>query len=1494
MLRLFTTLCIVVSLVQTIGAQVNYTANERVTPYTGQFRPGMNMGYYPGWDNKQLADVSLGNPDIGQKGLGARSIRGGMAEQVLDYFGYNLLRTDFDHYKKLGGGEHVAIVGGPVTEAYRDKKMYCPNTPSPLFDNLYTPIWDGGANGTPYNDQNYYAAYLYRLVSAYKDDVRFWEVWNEPGLDYANLGWRDENYPGNWWQEGPKPCEYILAAPLYHYIRILRISWEIIKTVDPDGYVCLGSVGYQSMLNAILSNTDNPNQGDVSTDYPLTGGAYFDCIAYHSYPHFDGSTINIGANFYQRHSDAAADGVVAYRDYYQQILNRYGYDGGRFPKKEWIVTEINSPRKAHTFQYFAGKDAQINHLVKAFMLAKINKISQIHWFQLFDQRNDNEATFEFHQMGMYKKIEGKSPYEQELNDAGMAIKTVSDLVYDSEYDAAETASMQLPAAVRGYAFRRPNGSFVYAVWAKTTKDLSEEAAATYSFPASIAGDMIRYDWDWGHTGKTNTSNGLNITLDARPVFLVKANTVSCQVAINITNLACNNNNTPTNAADDTYSFTMTVNGKNIGSTWRATINGGSPISGQYGTPINLGPYRISSGNRIIRVTDGIAADCNAQQTVNAPESCSMGAPSGITPPNYTANERVKPYTGRFRPGINMGYYEPWNNQQLADVSVGNPALGEKGIGARSIRGGLYEEVLDKFGFSLVKPDFAHYKRLGAGENVAIVGGPAYNNRDYTQYCPGKPSALFANLYTPIWDGGANGTPYNDDNHYAAYLYKIATTYKDDVRFWEIWNEPGLDLRGDIGGIGWRDQQYPGNWWQEGPTPCDYILSAPLYHYIRTLRISWEIIKAVDPDAYVCLGSVGYQSMLNAILRNTDNPQNGDVASDFPLTGGAYFDCISFHSYPHFDGSTVNFGNNTFQRHSDRAAEGVVLYRDYYQQILDQYGYNGVRFPKKEWIVTEINSPRKAFTGEFFAGKDAQINHLMKAFVQGKINGIHQLHWYQLFDQKKESEANFEFHLMGLYKNNAGQKPYEQQINEVGIATKTMTDMIYNTDYDPEETAKMQVPSNIAGYAFKRSNGTHVYMLWAKTTVDKSEEALAFYSFPVSFGTQFMTRYNWDWGYTGQSSNVSIVDIRLDARPVFFTKSGNIDINDCKIEAVVASLDCNTNTTGADPDDDLYSFSLSVTGANTGEGWTASVDGRNVSGQYGSPLLFGPYAISSGGRTVTIRDNSTQNCRTEVTVLPPPPCSNDRNAVCRSVSDFPWHDWISEVQIGTFNNKSDKQPLSDFTAQTVDLIRGRTVPITLTAGFAWFTYDEAWKIWIDYNQNGKFEESTEVAFSALMPKVPDGTWNQSLNGAITIPSYALPGKTRMRISMKRGKTVASPCERIPFGEIEDYSVNIIVPGVSDLGGGASNRSSAAGLTGIQVYPNPAKARTVLDLATFMKQENVRLSLYNSLGQLVSDQVLDVVNDRYFSIDLKGLAVGPYMIRVQSSNGEVVSKQLIVTD
>ena len=514
--------------------------------------------------------------------------------------------------------------------------------------------------------------------------------------------------------------------------------------------------------------------------------------------------------------------------------------------------------------------------------------------------------------------------------------------------------------------------------------------------------------------------------------------------------------------------------------------------------------------------------------------------------NFTANDIVNPYTDVFRPGTNLGYQDDsalYQDEDLANIAAGNPSAGVLGAGAKAIRPSLPSVFVDNWGLDIRRPTFSHYDDLGLKDLTCFVGYPAEWQRDMNTYngC-GAQSTMFANLYEPIWDGGANGTPYNDDNYYAAYLYEVVSNYTQYVKFWEIWNEPGFDLTGNRA---WRPPGDPvGNWWDRDPDPCEYILRAPIENYVRTLRISYEIVKSISPDDYVAIAGVGSESFLDAILRNTDEPTEGKVTAEYPFGGGAYFDVMGFHSYPDIDGTVrywePSIGGFVYSRHSDGAANGISVRQDLYQAVLDNYGYDGTTYPKKEWIITEINVPRKPFKEDSMGDLDLQINYMAKAVVRAMKDDVRQMHIYSIFEEETEANATEEFHLLGLYKNLDFNGPYEDlQINDQGIAYKSASDALFGTRYDAAKTASLNLPASMDGGAFLDPQGNYVYCLWAKTTIDRSEQASASYSFPSSFNLNSVYKREWNFAYTGEQEQVSSNNISFDATPVFFTENASL-------------------------------------------------------------------------------------------------------------------------------------------------------------------------------------------------------------------------------------------------------------------------------------------------------------------------------------------------------------------
>jgi PKD repeat protein len=1190
-------------IVTPIFAQVDYTANDQVTPYDGGFRPGLNSGFYPGFTDEDLADLAAGNPMIGNKGVGAKALRPGLFESFTAEWGVDSRIETFQHYLDLDIKDNTVIVGFP-SPAHQDPTFYCPDVQSQLFANMYEPIWDDGSDGTPYNEDNYYAAYLWEVVNTYKDYVGFWEIWNEPGFDYTgSTGYLLPGNEGNWWENNPDPCDYKLRAPIFNYVRLLRISWEIIKSVDETGYVVVSGTGYPSFLDAIMRNTDNPTDGSVTDDYPLGGGAYFDVMGFHSYPHFDGSLreysneINGFINY--RHSDAAAEGFNRTRGQYQDVLDVYGYDGTTYPEKLWTITECNLPR-AQYGEYIGSPEAQRNFMIKAYVACAADDFVQLDIYKIAEDLTDETAVNEFDIMGLYYQLSVEDGYFNEANDAGIAMRTATQLLFGKDYDADQTAAMNLPEDVKGGAFADEFGNFTYVIWAKTDIDMSEEASATYSFPTEWEmNDLVRREWDFGETSSSNLISNTDIPLTGAPIFLSEQvfsadvllgcapltvqftdlselNAVSWewefaagenQTSSNVQNpeveLTNPGNYTATMQAFDADGnllisqsqeiivvaptvpmFSSSISGPIISLANESSINSqsffwefGDGITSTEPSPTHV--YYESGEYTLSLTTTNECGPVTYSETVNA-----------IAPSIYyveeTADDHVPVFEDEFRAGYNFKFYPNWTDEDVANIAAGNTNEGIKGVGAKSVRTFLGEFFVDFWDYDVRLSTFQHYANLGIQDNTLTLDFPSETSKETTEYCPGQPSKLFNSLYLDIWDDGTDGTPINEENPYATYVYNMVLTYGPYVKYWEIVNAPDFDLTGELG---YLPPGEPGNWWENNPEPCDYQLRAPIFHYIRTLRISYEVIKFLEPEDYVAISGIGFPAFLDAVMRNTDNPADGSVAPGYELGGGAYFDVVGIKSYPHFDGATsyydTDIGGFAYDRHSDAAADGISLAKGRFEEVLENYGY-GTTKPAKEWIIAEANVPRFAFD-EFLGGEEVQRNWITKAYIEAQKNDIHQFNIFNLTEREYAGNANSPFDVMGLYQRLDEASVGSQIVNDEGIALRTTSLLLFGRDYDHERTLAMNLPEDVNGAAFIDGNGDYNYVLWARTDTDNSEANLATYSFPSNFDLDDLYKREWDFGETETTEIISSSNISLTALPIFLNENAEV------LQAPVASF-----------------------------------------------------------------------------------------------------------------------------------------------------------------------------------------------------------------------------------------------------------------------------------------------------------------------------------------------------
>ncbi len=138
--------------------------------------------------------------------------------------------------------------------------------------------------------------------------------------------------------------------------------------------------------------------------------------------------------------------------------------------------------------------------------------------------------------------------------------------------------------------------------------------------------------------------------------------------------------------------------------------------------------------------------------------------------------------------------------------------------------------------------------------------------------------------------------------------------------------------------------------------------------------------------------------------------------------------------------------------------------------------------------------------------------------------------------------------------------------------------------------------------------------------------------------------------------------------------------------------------------------------------------------------------------------------------------------CASKGNFPWNEWIAQVQFAGINHTSVKEGYGNFVTKTAIVNRGSTYPMTVTKGFSWASdpsnATQQGRVWMDFNQNGTFETTELVA----------SFHRNATTANITIPTTATLGNTRMRIALKT-IGIPTPCEIFDKGEVEDYTINI---------------------------------------------------------------------------------------------------------
>ncbi|HHC79753.1 MAG TPA: T9SS type A sorting domain-containing protein [Flavobacteriia bacterium] len=233
--------------------------------------------------------------------------------------------------------------------------------------------------------------------------------------------------------------------------------------------------------------------------------------------------------------------------------------------------------------------------------------------------------------------------------------------------------------------------------------------------------------------------------------------------------------------------------------------------------------------------------------------------------------------------------------------------------------------------------------------------------------------------------------------------------------------------------------------------------------------------------------------------------------------------------------------------------------------------------------------------------------------------------------------------------------------------------------------------------------------------------------------------------------------------------------------------------------------------------------------------------------------------------------------CSSKGNNVNFEYIDLVAIGGINNATGANGgYGDFTALSGGLPYGSNT-IVVSAGFSSSSYTENWRVWIDFNKNGVFENSEQMVNGSSSSA-------GNLSYTFTVPTTALAGNTRMRVSMKWNGTPTS-CETFSYGEVEDYTVNIgSTTGIAGFNTSAVHIDGELGnevsLFNANIYPNPTSGSITIQLRD---SRNASYKIINMIGQTVKQGAIDGN-----SINVTRLKSGMYFVEVNDGQKSILSK------
>jgi len=239
----------------------------------------------------------------------------------------------------------------------------------------YAPYWattEGKWNNPP-KDYDYWYDFVYKMVSEFKDDIDYWELWNEENAEM--------------WFTGSKE----------QFAKLLKVGAEAVREADPDAKIIMGGVTYPdfSFVDYMLDNAPNT----------------FDILPIHSYAE------SWGSRYVEEYIDAGGSSF----DGIENILETKGQG------QEIWINEIGYPT-------YGGRTEtdQANFIRRAVAtLMATEKISLISWYEIKDFKKNKSLGVIGDEINYHL---GLSDFNRNKKLAFHTYKNIVSIFHDEEFE----------------------------------------------------------------------------------------------------------------------------------------------------------------------------------------------------------------------------------------------------------------------------------------------------------------------------------------------------------------------------------------------------------------------------------------------------------------------------------------------------------------------------------------------------------------------------------------------------------------------------------------------------------------------------------------------------------------------------------------------------------------------------------------------------------------------------------------------------------------------------------------------------------------------------------------------------------------------------------------------------------------------------------------------------------------------------------------------------